>query len=129
MRRNSSLSEGVILLSCLASWLASSRAFYFRTSLELSCIPHQNVTRLSPRTCVFPGAIFGKGPALGDQLLFLWLIAITRRGRAAAPNMSQNLRLIVKEYVVKMLNEASDGMKALILDDFTVRSRSYTPTI
>jgi len=43
--------------------------------------------------------------------------------------MSQNLRLIVKEYVVKMLNEASDGMKALILDDFTVRSRSYTPII
>ena len=86
------------------------------------------MTRLAAHVRI-PQAIFGTGPALGDQLLFLWLIAITRRGRAAAPNMSQNLRLIVKEYVVKMLNEASDGMKALILDDFTVRSRSYTPII
>jgi hypothetical protein len=55
------------------------------------------------------------------------LIRVTQGGRAAAPNMSPNLRLIIKEYVVKMLNEASDGMKALILDDFTVRSRSLTP--
>ena len=31
-----------------------------------------------------------------------------------------NLPLIIKEYVLKMLNEASGGMKAFILDDFTV---------
>lgn len=35
--------------------------------------------------------------------------------------MSLNLPLVIREYVLKMLNEASVGMKALILDDYTVR--------
>ena len=34
--------------------------------------------------------------------------------------MSLNLPLVIREYVLKMLNEASVGMKALILDDYTV---------
>ena len=35
--------------------------------------------------------------------------------------MSTNLPLVIREYVLKMLHEAAVGMKALILDDFTVR--------
>ena len=31
-----------------------------------------------------------------------------------------NLPQVIREYVLKMLGEASVGMKALILDDFTV---------
>ena len=34
--------------------------------------------------------------------------------------MSLDLLLIIKGYVSKMLSEAAVGMKALILDDFTV---------
>lgn len=34
--------------------------------------------------------------------------------------MTVNLPLVIREYVLKMLNEASVGMKALILDDYTV---------
>jgi hypothetical protein len=36
-----------------------------------------------------------------------------------------NIPLIVKEYVIKMLNEASVGMKALIVDDLTVSSSLF----
>jgi hypothetical protein len=32
-----------------------------------------------------------------------------------------NLQLVIKEYIIKMLNEAGVGMKCLVLDDFTVR--------
>ena len=39
-----------------------------------------------------------------------------------------NLPLIIKEYVIKMLNEASAGMKALIVDEFTVRTSFLDPT-
>jgi|TARA_B110000977_G_C11057979_1_gene484846 hypothetical protein len=35
-----------------------------------------------------------------------------------------NLQLVIKEYIVKMLNEAGVGMKCLVLDDFTVRNLS-----
>jgi vacuolar protein sorting-associated protein 45 len=38
-----------------------------------------------------------------------------------AVTMSTNLPLVIREYVLKMLHEAAVGMKALILDDFTVR--------
>jgi len=40
------------------------------------------------------------------------------------------LPLIIKEYVLKMLNEASAGMKAVILDDFTMNvvSAAFTQT-
>ena len=34
--------------------------------------------------------------------------------------MSLNLPLVIREYVLKMMHEASVGMKALILDDFTM---------
>lgn len=36
-----------------------------------------------------------------------------------------NIPLIVKEYVIKMLHEASVGMKALIVDDLTVSSSFF----
>lgn len=41
-----------------------------------------------------------------------------------------NLPLVIREYVLKMLNEANVGMKALILDDFTMNvvSAAFTQT-
>lgn len=41
-----------------------------------------------------------------------------------------NLQLVIKEYIVKMLNEAGVGMKCLVLDDFTLNivSSAFTQT-
>ena len=49
-----------------------------------------------------------------------------RRAAAAAHDGAMavnalNLQLVIKEYIIKMLNEAGVGMKCLVLDDFTVR--------
>ena len=49
-----------------------------------------------------------------------------RRAAAAAHDGAMavnalNLQLVIKEYIIKMLNEAGVGMKCLVVDDFTVR--------
>jgi len=42
---------------------------------------------------------------------------------------SVNLQLVIKEYIVKMLNDAGVGMKCLVLDDFTVRKLTHVSQI